>query len=92
MKHVISSFIIFVRLLSFNYMIFQENLSEVKKQILTSFVKMSTVFSDSSKADDCFQKLHEMKDKHIFKALLELVDERTTMAASRAICVSSSLT
>ena len=67
----------------------QENVSEeVHNRILASFVKMSTAFADSSKAEECFQKLHQMKDKNIFKALLELLDEHTTMQAARAIQVS----
>lgn len=51
---------------------------------------MSTAFADAAKAEECFQKLHQMKDRNIFKALLELVDEHTTMASARAIQVSFS--
>ncbi|KAK2999347.1 hypothetical protein RJ639_023355, partial [Escallonia herrerae] len=48
---------------------------EVKKRINMSFVKMSASFPDPTKAEDCFQKLHVMKDNVIFNALLELLEE-----------------
>lgn len=68
----------------------KENISEeVHKQVLASFVRMSAAFPDSSKAEEDFQKLHQIKDKNIFKALLELVDDRTTMATACAIQDSS---
>lgn len=64
----------------------KENRSEeVQKMLLASFVKMSSSFVDSSKAEECFQKLHQMADEYIFKALLELVDEHTTMEAVDSI-------
>lgn len=68
----------------------QENASEeMHKKILASFMKMSTSFIDSAKAEECFQKLHQMKDKNIFKALLELVDEQTTLATAQSIRAST---
>ncbi|XP_008785877.2 sister chromatid cohesion protein PDS5 homolog A [Phoenix dactylifera] len=64
----------------------KENASEeMHKRIQASFMKMCTAFIDSSKAAECFQKLHQMKDKNIFKALLELVDEQTTLATAQSI-------
>ncbi|XP_020260052.1 sister chromatid cohesion protein PDS5 homolog A isoform X2 [Asparagus officinalis] len=63
----------------------KENVSEeVHNRILASFVKMSTAFPDSSKAAECFNKLHLMKDKNIFKALLELIDVHTPMLTACA--------
>ncbi|KAM0947386.1 putative sister chromatid cohesion protein Pds5 [Dioscorea sansibarensis] len=55
---------------------------EVHKRILASFSKMSNCFPDSFYAEECFQKLHQMKDNNIFKALFQLVDNRTTYAAA----------
>ncbi|XP_010912048.2 sister chromatid cohesion protein PDS5 homolog B isoform X2 [Elaeis guineensis] len=64
----------------------KENASEeMHKRIQESFMKMSSSFIDSSKAEECFQKLHQMKDKNIFKALVELVDEQTTFATVQSI-------
>lgn len=65
----------------------KENVSDevYKKIFFPSFEKMSVAFTDSSKAEDYFQKLHQMKDENIFKALRELVDEQTTMATARTI-------
>lgn len=64
----------------------KENASEeTHKRFLVSFMKMSTSFTDSSKAEECFQKLHQMKDKSIFKELLELVDEQTSLATAHSI-------
>ncbi|KAK3041371.1 hypothetical protein RJ639_001569, partial [Escallonia herrerae] len=48
---------------------------EVKKRINMSFVKMSASFPDPTKAEDCFQKLHVMKDNVIFNSLVELLEE-----------------
>uniref|UniRef100_A0A1D1YLJ6 Sister chromatid cohesion protein PDS5 A n=1 Tax=Anthurium amnicola TaxID=1678845 RepID=A0A1D1YLJ6_9ARAE len=50
---------------------------EVHEKISVSFRKMSSSFVDSTKAEEFFQKLHQMKDNNIFKTLLELVDEQT---------------
>lgn len=51
-------------------------------RILTSFMKMSTAFLDSSKAVECFQKMHQITDSNIFKSLLELVDEDMSSSAA----------
>lgn len=42
---------------------------------------MSASFRDPSKAEECFVKLNQMKDNSIFSALLELLDEATTINA-----------
>ncbi|XP_039137720.1 sister chromatid cohesion protein PDS5 homolog A isoform X2 [Dioscorea cayenensis subsp. rotundata] len=55
---------------------------EVHKRILASFSKMSNYFPDSFIAKECFQKLHQMKDNNIFKALFRLVDNPTTYATA----------
>ena len=60
----------------------QENVAEeVQKRIQASFVKMSASFPDSSKAEECFHKLNQMKDNSIFKALAQLLDEVTLTSA-----------
>ncbi|WOL16058.1 sister chromatid cohesion protein [Canna indica] len=65
----------------------KENASEeMHRRILTSFKKMSCAFLDSSKALECFQKLHQTKDNNIFKILLELIDEYASPSASLSIC------
>lgn len=62
--------------------VLQENVAEeVQKRIHASFVKMSASFPDSSKAEGCFQKLNQMKDNSIFKALTQLLDEVTLTSA-----------
>jgi len=44
---------------------------------------MATSFPDTSKAEECFGKLHQMKDNYIFKDLDELINEGTTFAKGR---------
>ncbi|XP_064947401.1 sister chromatid cohesion protein PDS5 homolog B-like isoform X1 [Musa acuminata AAA Group] len=67
----------------------KENASEeMHMRILTSFMKMSTAFLDSSKAVECFQKLHQITDSNIFKSLLELVDEDMSSSAAYSTRVS----
>ncbi|XP_058091316.1 sister chromatid cohesion protein PDS5 homolog B [Magnolia sinica] len=64
----------------------KENSSEeLQKRSLASFVKMSASFVDPSKAEESFQKLHQMKDNSIFKALLQLIDERTTLQTAQTV-------
>ncbi|KAK3012420.1 hypothetical protein RJ639_010651 [Escallonia herrerae] len=64
---------------------------EVKKRINMSFVKMSASFPDPTKAEDCFQKLHVMKDNVIFNSLVELLEEVKFESArtKRVICLTS---
>ncbi|CAL9070064.1 unnamed protein product [Musa banksii] len=67
----------------------KENASEdMHMRILASFMKMSTAFLDSSKAVECFQKMHQITDSNIFKSLLELVDEDMSSSAAYSTRVS----
>ncbi|XP_077248838.1 ARM repeat superfamily protein isoform X2 [Tasmannia lanceolata] len=64
----------------------KENVSdEVDKKVLNSFRKMSASFVDPSKAEVSFKKLHQMKDKSIFKALFQLLDEGTAIVTAQTI-------
>ncbi|CAO2182211.1 unnamed protein product [Urochloa humidicola] len=56
----------------------EEPSDEIQKKICASFRKMATSFSDTSKAEECFKNLHQMKDNNIFKDLVELINEETT--------------
>ncbi|KAK1301184.1 hypothetical protein QJS10_CPB13g01215 [Acorus calamus] len=58
---------------------------ELCQKVLASFTKMSGSFVDPSEAEQGFQKLHQMKDNTIFKALIQLLDERTTYVAALSI-------
>ncbi|XXG74106.1 hypothetical protein AAC387_Pa07g2909 [Persea americana] len=58
---------------------------EVKKRILGSFKRMSASFIDPSKAEECFQKLHQMRDTSMFKAFLQLLDGGTTTVTAQTI-------
>ena len=49
---------------------------------------MSICFIDPFRAEESFQKLHQMKDNNIFKALSQLLDPETTFANANAIRVS----
>ncbi|XP_021284773.1 sister chromatid cohesion protein PDS5 homolog A isoform X2 [Herrania umbratica] len=56
----------------------KENSSEdMQKKLKSSFVKMSASFPDPSKAEECFDKLSQMKDNNIFTSLGLLLDEVT---------------
>ncbi|KAG6507208.1 hypothetical protein ZIOFF_032549 [Zingiber officinale] len=57
-------------------------------RILLLHMKMSSSFSDPSKAVECFQKLQQMKDNNIFKILLALADEYVSPSAIHSIHVS----
>ncbi|KAK3162588.1 hypothetical protein QOZ80_1BG0091270 [Eleusine coracana subsp. coracana] len=56
---------------------------ETQKKFCVSFNKMSTSFANTSKAEECFETLHQMKDNNIFKDLVELINEGTTYATCR---------
>ncbi|XP_038716130.1 sister chromatid cohesion protein PDS5 homolog A isoform X1 [Tripterygium wilfordii] len=56
-------------------------LNEIQKRMKSSFVKMSASFPDPSKAEECFNKLDEMKDNNIFGALALLLDDQTVTNA-----------
>jgi len=61
----------------------EEPSDEIQKKICATFRKMATSFPDTSKAEECFGKLHQMKDNYIFKDLDELINEGTTFAKGR---------
>jgi sister-chromatid-cohesion protein PDS5 len=48
---------------------------------------MATSFADTSKAEECFKHLHQMRDNNIFKDLVGLIDEGTTFATGCLIRV-----
>lgn len=54
-------------------------------QIQQLFKAMSLLFVDDGKVEEHFQKLHNMKDKKIFKALSQLLDQHTSFRESEAI-------
>ncbi|PAN27371.1 hypothetical protein PAHAL_5G076300 [Panicum hallii] len=58
----------------------EEPSDEIQKKICASFRKMATSFADTSKAEECFKHLHQMRDNNIFKDLVGLIDEGTTFA------------
>ncbi|RLN05424.1 hypothetical protein C2845_PM13G14560 [Panicum miliaceum] len=63
----------------------EEPSDEIQKKICASFRKMATSFADTSKAEECFKHLHQMRDNNIFKDLVGLIDEGTTFATGRLI-------
>lgn len=50
---------------------------------------MNTYFLDPYKSEEGFRNLYQMKDNHIFRDLLKLLDEQTTYTAFRNIQVSN---
>lgn len=48
---------------------------------------MSASFIDPSKAEECFHRLHQMKDNSMFNTLLQLLDEGTTAVNAQTIRV-----
>ncbi|EXB44382.1 hypothetical protein L484_020194 [Morus notabilis] len=48
---------------------------ENQKRYRTLFMKMASSFPDPSKAEECFQKLNDMKDNNIFNMLELLVND-----------------
>ncbi|KAJ4700670.1 sister chromatid cohesion protein PDS5-like A isoform X1 [Melia azedarach] len=57
---------------------------DTQKRMKISFMKMSASFPDPSKAEEFFRRLNEMKDKKIFNALEELLDDLTIKNAKIA--------
>ncbi|KAH0938667.1 hypothetical protein HID58_006128 [Brassica napus] len=53
------------------------NVEEVKRKQKSCFVKLSSGFPDTSKAEDFFHRLDQMNDSSIFDALTLLLDELT---------------
>lgn len=52
---------------------------EIQNKIRVSCKRMSASFVDSSKAEECFEKLQQMKDEEIFNKLLLLLNEKTSL-------------
>lgn len=55
----------------------EEDTPDLQKKIQASFKAIATSFSDSSKAEENMQKLHQMKDNNIFKSLNVLLTPTT---------------
>ncbi|PIA47377.1 hypothetical protein AQUCO_01400210v1 [Aquilegia coerulea] len=53
---------------------------DVQKKIRISCRKMSASFVDPSKAEECFEKLQQMKDEDIFNKLFLLVNDKTSLS------------
>lgn len=71
--------------LSLRQMSKEEDSAELQKKIQRGLKTMSICFIDPSRAEESFQKLHQMKDNNIFKALSQLLDPETTFANANAI-------
>ena len=63
----------------------EEDSAELQKKIQRKLKTMSICFIDPFRAEESFQKLHQMKDNNIFKALSQLLDPETTFANANAI-------
>ncbi|XP_010242780.1 PREDICTED: sister chromatid cohesion protein PDS5 homolog A isoform X2 [Nelumbo nucifera] len=63
----------------------ENDLEEMQKRIRNSFVKMSASFADPTKAEECFQKLHTVKDNNIFTSLQQLLDGGSIITAKFTI-------
>ncbi|KAH9325840.1 hypothetical protein KI387_006018, partial [Taxus chinensis] len=63
----------------------EEDSIELHKKIQTGIKMMSFCFIDPVRAEENFQKLHQMKDNNIFKGLSQLLDPNTTVASAQAI-------
>lgn len=61
-----------------------DNELNFEKQILSCFKTMSLSFKDPAKAEESFQKLHQMKDIIIWKALTCLLDPSRTFIQAQA--------
>lgn len=78
----------FIVLIDFSNFLKGNESEEVQVKILEFFSKMAASFFDSSKAMECLQKLHKMKDGYIFKSLQQLLDDHTSLTAVNSIQVS----
>ena len=75
-----------------SYLLLQQKLKDdnelkFEKQILSCFKTMSLSFKDPVKAEENFQKLHQMKDIIIWKALTCLLDPSRTFTQAQAIYI-----
>lgn len=66
----------------------EKDSAELQRKIQKGLKMMSICFIDPVRAEEIFQKLHQMKDNNIFKALSQLLDPETTFANAHAIRVS----
>jgi len=71
--------------LSLRQMSKEKDSAELQKKIQRGLKTMSICFIDPVRAEESFQKLHQMKDNNIFKALSQLLDPETTFANAHAI-------
>lgn len=60
----------------------ETSIENLQQRTKSSFVKMSASFADPLKAEECFQKLNQMKDNSIFKDLAQLLDGKTNSLTS----------
>ncbi|KAH9287487.1 hypothetical protein KI387_031604, partial [Taxus chinensis] len=65
----------------------EENAPEFEKRILSCFKTMSLSFNDPSKAEESFQKLNQLKDSKIWKALTSLLNPSYTFLQAESIYV-----
>eukprot|EP01018_Ginkgo_biloba_P018620 Gb_23673 [translate_table: standard] len=63
----------------------EEDSLDLHKNIQRVLKMMSICFVDPGRAEESFQKLHQMKDNNIFKALSQLLDPSTTFVNAHAI-------
>lgn len=71
--------------LSHRQMSKEKDSPELQRKIQKGLKTMSVCFIDPVRAEESFQKLHQMKDNNIFKALSQLLDPETTFANAHAI-------
>ncbi|KAI3984094.1 hypothetical protein MKX01_035221 [Papaver californicum] len=60
----------------------ETSIEDLQQRTKSSFLKMSASFADPLKAEECFQKLNQMKDNSIFKDLAQLLDGKTNSLTS----------
>ncbi|MCL7026648.1 hypothetical protein MKW94_016571, partial [Papaver nudicaule] len=60
----------------------ETSIEDSQRRTKSSFVKLSASFADPTKAEECFQKLNQMKDNGIFKDLAQLLDGKTNFLTS----------
>ncbi|BBN05523.1 sister chromatid cohesion protein PDS5 [Marchantia polymorpha subsp. ruderalis] len=62
----------------------EEDTPELQKKIQACFKAIAASFVDATKAEENFQKLHQMKDNYIFKSLNTLLSPSTLFAQAQA--------
>lgn len=68
----------------------EEDNPEIEKKIQSNFKGIANQFVDPIKAEENLQKLHQMKDNNIFKALSTLLNPSTTFAQAATVRVCCS--